>query len=436
MQKIHITPALSTLLLFSALTLTACGGGKASHTEMNSAESTPSSTISAPAIKEGSTPSSRIALSYDGGIMIVDGREMKLIKSLPQEGFLRLNPSGDNRHITVADGSSYKILDAGSWEQPHGDHSHLYTADPTLSSLEFAADHTGHVITHHQKTAMFADGTGTFEVYNPAELTGENQRTAEQLKTSKVTLPQPHHGFAIPLGADHYLVAQGSEEKRTGAAVVDQHGKKLAENNQCPGVHGEAVAQDETITVGCEDGVLIYRDGTFTKIDNPEDPYSRSGNMAGSEKSEIVLADYKTDPDAELERPEQFALINTAEKTRTKVQLPDGVSYTFRSLARGPQGEALLLTTDGKLRYFDQHTGKELGSVDLMGPWKESETWQDPRPAIWVTGETAYITDPSTKKLMAVSLKNLQKGQAEKFAELELPETPNEISGVSGKTMK
>lgn len=89
----------------------------------------------------------------------------------------------------MADGSSYKILDAGSWEQPHGDHSHLYTTEPTLSSLEFAADHTGHVITHHQKTAMFADGTGTFEIYNPAELTGEYQRTAEQLKTSKVTLP-------------------------------------------------------------------------------------------------------------------------------------------------------------------------------------------------------------------------------------------------------
>ena len=80
--------------------------------------------------------------------------------------------------------------------------------------------------------------------------------------------------------------------------------------------------------------------------------------MAGSTKSDVVLADYKTDQDAELERPEQFSLINTSNKTRTKVQLPDGISYTFRSLARGPEGEALLLTTDGKLRYFDEKQAK------------------------------------------------------------------------------
>lgn len=171
-------------------------------------------------------------------------------------------------------------------------------------------------------------------------------------------LPSPHHGFAIPLHGNQFLVSVGAEDARTGAAVIDAKGKVLQENKNCPGVHGEAIAADETITIGCENGALIYQNGKFTKIDNPEDPYSRSGNMAGSTKSDVVLADYKTDQDAELERPEQFSLINTSNKTRTKVQLPDGISYTFRSLARGPEGEALLLTTDGKLRYFDEKQAK------------------------------------------------------------------------------
>lgn len=431
MHKLHKIQSVSALFVLSAIMLSACGTPSSPPSENSPSASSTTSTTQE--IKEGSTLSSRIALTYDGGVMMVDGRTMKLINTLDKEGFLRLSPTGDNRHLAVADGSSYQLLDAGTWEQPHGDHAHIYTTEPTLSPLNLNADHTGHVINHADKTAFFADGTGEFQVLNPAQLTGENQLTVKNVDAQTVKLPSPHHGFAIPLHGNQFLVSVGTEDARTGAAVIDAKGKVLQENKNCPGVHGEAIAADETITIGCENGALIYQNGKFTKIDNPEDPYSRSGNMAGSTKSDVVLADYKTDQDAELERPEQFSLINTSNKTRTKVQLPDGISYTFRSLARGPEGEALLLTTDGKLRYFDEKTGKELGNISLMDAWKESETWQDPRPALWVDGETAYITDPSQKKLMAVSLKNLGNGKAEKFAEMTLPETPNEISGVSGK---
>lgn len=70
------------------------------------------------------------------------------------------------------------------------------------------------------------------------------------------------------------------------------------------------------------------------KIPSP-DPYGRIGNQAGSDESAVVLGDYKADPDAELERPERVSLIDTATNTLRLVDL--GVSYTFRSLARGPQ---------------------------------------------------------------------------------------------------
>ena len=138
---------------------------------------------------------------------------------------------------------------------------------------------------------------------------------------------------------------------------------------------------------------------------------------------------YKTDKDAKLERPEKFSIIDTVAATRTVYALPSGVSYTFRSLARGPQGEALLLTTDGKLRIFDPATGAELGSVQLMEAWTESETWQDERPALWVDGKTAYVTDPAAKKLIAVSLSNPV--APKELMSVELPKTPNEILGVS-----
>ena len=118
---------------------------------------------------------------------------------------------------------------------------------------------------------------------------------------------------------------------------MDAQGKTVTESPACPGVHGEAIAKDGAFTIGCTDGALVYKDGKFTKITNPEDPYSRSGNQAGKADSQYVLADYKTDKDAKLERPEKFSIIDTVAATRTVYSLPSGVSYTFRSLARGPR---------------------------------------------------------------------------------------------------
>lgn len=417
-----------TVTCLAALILSGCGATQnatPSATTETGSTSTHKTTIS-----EASSPSSRLALTYDGGIMIVDGKTFEILTTIDKEGFLRLQPAGDNRHLVVADGSSYTMLDLGAWTQEHGDHDHYYTTTPSLTQLTFPADKTGHVISGHGKAAMFADGTGTFEVYKPSELTDESQNTATSLNTQTVTLPAAHHGFAIPLADDRYLVSVGTEESRTGAAIIDTQGNVLTENNDCPGIHGEAHAANDTYTLGCQDGALIYTNGTFTKVTNPQDPYSRSGNQAGDPDSPIVLADYKTDKEAELERPEQFALINTLTQERTIIPLPEGVSYTFRSLARGPEGSHLLLTTDGKLRYWAED-GTELGAVDIMDPWTESTTWQDPRPAIWVDGDTAYVTDPASKKLHVISLAQIQQGSAEVFASIDLPHVPNEINGIS-----
>ena len=44
-------------------------------------------------------------------------------------------------------------------------------------------------------------------------------------------------------------------------------------------------------------------------------------------------------------------------------------------------------------------------------------------------GKTAYVTDPATKKLIAVSLSN--SAAPKELMSVELPKTPNEILGVS-----
>src|SRR5690606_38195452 len=129
----------------------------------------------------------------------------------------------------------------------------------------------------------------------------------------------------------------------------------IAASDECPGIHGEAVAADEVVLAGCEDGVLIVKDQKITKVDSP-DAYGRIGNQAGSETSPVVLGDYKSDPDAELERPTRVSLTDTTTGTITLVDLPS--SYTFRSLARGEHGEGLVLGTDGKIHVIDPRTAK------------------------------------------------------------------------------
>ena len=66
------------------------------------------------------------------------------------------------------------------------------------------------------------------------------------------------------------------------------------------------------------------------------DTYGRVGNQAGSASSAVVLGDYKTDPDAEHERPTRVALVDTRTAQLRLVDLP--ASYSSRSLARGEFG--------------------------------------------------------------------------------------------------
>ena len=91
------------------------------------------------------------------------------------------------------------------------------------------------------------------------------------------------------------------------------------------------------ISIGCENGPVVYRDGAFHKVPVELD-YQRSGNQKGHPSSPIVLADHKVekDPAGGIERPTEIALIDTRDATMKTVDL--GSPYWFRSLDRGPNG--------------------------------------------------------------------------------------------------
>jgi hypothetical protein len=134
-------------------------------------------------------------------------------------------------------------------------------------------------------------------------------------------------------------------------------------------------------TVG-EDGMLLVDGRKFRKV-HAADDYARIGNQAPSEHSPIVLGDYKVDEDAELERPTRVSLIDTRTAT--------------------------------------------LRLVDVVAPWREPVEWQSPRPALFVLGDTAYVTEPATRELHAIDLATRRV-----TATHHLPEIPDELTGTAG----
>ena len=386
------TKAALPVVLSAGLLLTAC-----STEPGGTADETPA------AAGTGASVTDPIAVTYDGGVLVLDGDTLEVAGNIDLEGFNRLNPAGDDRHLFVSTADGFQVLDAAAGE---------------LTDTVFPADTPGHVVRHAGRTVLFADGSGEVTSFDTDAL-GEG--TPEDLDV--YTTEEAHHGVAVELENGELLVTLGNEEERVGAVVLDADREEVARSEECPGVHGETTAEGETVVIGCEDGALMYRDGEFTKVDSEHD-YGRIGNQAGTDSSPVVLGDYKTDPDAELERPERVALIDSTDASLSLVDLPS--SYTFRSLGRGPQGEALVLGTDGSLHVIDQEEGEIVDSIELMDAWEEPLEWQQPRPALFVRGETAYVTDTATRQIHAVDL-----GTGEVTASTTLEEVPNELSGVT-----
>lgn len=395
--------------------LAACAGTAGDATP---AATTTTTATGSPA--EAATYQPRLVVTYDGGLLVLDADTLETVDRIEKDGFLRVNPAGDGRHVMVSTDAGFQVLDAGTWAEEHGDHAHYWTADPVLTDVTYPAEKPGHVVVHGDRVALFDDGTGEVTVLDVHDVAGGRDAV-----TRTYTTPSPHHGVAVLRGDDALVVSDGTEEERSGVRLLGADDTEIAATDACPGVHGEAVAAEEVVVVGCQDGLVVVRDDTITKVASP-DAYGRIGNQAGSEESPVVLGDYKSDPDADLERPTRVSLVDTRTATLRLVDLP--ASYTFRSLGRGHDGEALVLGTDGSLHVVDPESGALTRSLPLIDAWTEPDEWQEPRPTLHVLDRTAYVTDPATNRLLAVDV-----ATGEVWRSVELDVTPNELTSAAGR---
>lgn len=431
---------LTSLALISALALSACaddngdaeepedGDTEADETDDNSADQDTEDGDDAEedAIEpsdreshEAGGPQPRLVVTYDGGVAVLDGVSTEVVGDFDAEGFLRVNGAGDGRHAFLTEGDSFRLLDAGTWGEPHGEHNHYYTTDPLLTDITVDGDTPAHVVAHDGIGTVFFDGSGEYHWFDLEDLDAESEIETESAETEGA-----HHGVAVVLDDGSRFETL---EDRSGARFIDADGEEVARNEECPGVHGEAAGPEGIIAVGCEDGVLVWDGDDFEKIDTGEE-FSRIGNLFPAEGSPIFLGDYRTDEDGE-EPMTEVALVNaeSGEITTSSVDSP----YNFRNLQRGPDGEALVLTEDGQLHIIDEETGEHLDHLQILDEWTEPEEWQEPRPAIRTSGDLVYVTDPDAQQIHIVDLT-----EGEVIVTGDLDFVPNEIVVVEGRPVE
>jgi hypothetical protein len=396
----------------TALLATACASPAAGENPASEAEGATNGTK-----VDAQTP--RVTVTYDGGILVLDGTSLEEVADLPIDGFTRVNSAGDGRHVLVTVPSGFQVLDAGTWT--HDGSS--YVTDPELTDLIFEADAAGHVVKHGGKTVLYADGTGETTIFTTEDLLDSNGKLPE---TEVVPAAEAHHGVSIELEDGTLLTTVGDSESRSGIRVLNAEREEIAKSDECPSVHGEGTAANDVVVFGCSDGVLAYDDGEITKIPAP-DEYGRMGNAYVSDSSSIAVGDYNSNPDSEGYLLTELALIDTEAKTMQVVDLPDGISYTWRDVARGPGDDVYLLGSDGNLHVLDETTGAITASYPVIDPWESPVEWQDPHPALVVHGGVAYVTEPAKGSLHAIDL-----ATGEVIASAELNGTPNELAIAAG----
>lgn len=363
--------------------------------------------------EEVASPRPRLVTTYDGGVLVLDALSLDDVANLPVDGFTRLSPAGDGRHVLVAAPGGFRVLDTGTWSTEHGDHAHHHVAEPVLTDVTVPADQPGHAVPHAGRLALLDDATGEVTV-----LALDRPLADDPPPAWRLTLPEPHHGFAVPLDDGGLLVTVGDEDARTGLAVLDGDGTEVSRFEECPGVHGEATLGD-VVLAGCGDGVALVRDGAYTQLTSP-DGFGRTGNLYVTETSTVAVGDHKDDPAGGLALHE-LALVDTTSDTLDVVTLPGGVRYTWRGVGRGGDGEVVVLGTDGALHVLDE-AGRPVASHPVVDPWTAPDEWQTAHPALVVVDETAWVTDPATDTVHAVDVPT-----GEVFRSAPLPATPNEL---------
>lgn len=360
--------------------------------------------------------SRRATLIYDGGMQTINLTDGSVIADTPRTGLSALYQAGDNRHLVVSADNSFLVFDSGLLAQRHDDHFHYFEQTPRFLDSTYPANKPGQVTVNAGHTTLFAAGDGSAQIIETAQLAKPNA------SVQKLPASGAHNGFAVKLKNGSVLITVPNNKLR-----VLKDTETVSETAGCAsGDSAAAVANaaGETLVIGCTGGAVIYNGGEFKTTAN-SDTGAQTTVLAGRSDSPIVLGGSAMDAQAAA-APTTVTLINTETAQTQNVNLQAG--YGSQSLGRGPNGEALVLTADGKLQVIDQNNGAILRQIPVISPWQPSPINTQPNAIFKAHGSWGYITDPVRKELVVMDLTSF-----EETKRLHLTQVPLALEISTGK---
>lgn len=371
-----------TLGLSLAGTLTACGDGNA--------ESSADSRAARPV--ETDSPQPRVLVASDDEVVVLDGAGLEKIATYDVEARPILSLSGDERHVYALESEADRvsIIDAGTWTDGHGDHGHSFTSEPRQLKSILEGPTTYHAVSDDQRTVVWFDGDGSFQVFDHRRL------ESDDLRPATFETGTPHHGVAVPTTDGGFLASIADGDHAIGVAVLDASGDEVKRIEGCDGLHGETHVGHDGYAFGCADGILVVEDGEGEKIAAPIDG-AGTGSLAGHHDSTVLVGSLSSE--TVKDAAEHVALYDTETGTSKVVDI-GGQYSTFAHAG----GVAVVLSTDGALHVVDVETGEVAETLPVIDPWVKSTDWSEPRPQVVVGGDTAWVTDPRDSTVRAVDL--------------------------------
>lgn len=314
--------------------------------------------------------------------------------------------SPDRRYAVVLSRGNDRtqFIDAGIWQEDHGDHLHDYREDPLLLALKLDGARPTHYESHDGLAALFFDGNAA--TAQNASVTVLSDASLESGGTeASLTLPLAMHGTAEPRG-DHLLAThREADAEGTLPSAVDlyqrdgggyRHLRRIEPG--CPALHG-SFSSDAYSVFGCSDGVLAVADAgadfAAVKIANPAGLASgaRIGTLVGHHERASFGGFAGND----------FYAIDVAARSITRVDWSGGASLIKAAHAMDAHGENfLILDRSGTLHLLDpaQNWARQ-ASFAVTGAIAETQT---PAIAVSHAAELAFVTDPAARQIVVVDL--------------------------------
>ncbi len=328
-----------------------------------------------------------------------------------------LYASPQGRYAVVAQRlqDQVQFIDAGIWQEDHGDHLHDYKQASQAVAWKLPGVRPTHYdLQAGRQAAFFMDGDAeAAPVRNAAVRLLDDGSIGQGGVLASLELEIPVHGLGEPVD-DKLLAAaraaDASDALPTHLDLYRRDGTGFTRVRQvaarCDGMHGSFSSGSHTVA-GCRDGMLVVAHTSATEVDDGRKLATplRVSTVAGHPRLPDHFVGIATEGTAPAPVTTRFYAVDAAAGTSAAL-VPQGwnTGRVRRAHAFDRTGQRFYVLDDqGALRVLQREGGGWSAAAPVAGvvPAMPAEA---PWPAIVANGarDELYVTDPVARQLVVV----------------------------------